>query len=89
MNVSLRQYRDLLASYFWPQRGHVAVLAVLILGNLGLLLVTPQILRSFIDTAQAGRALAMLVTLALLFGGVALGQQVVSVLATYFSERVA
>ena len=55
MNVSLRQYQDLLASYLWPQRGHVALLAVFILGNTGLLLVTPQILRSFIDTAQTGQ----------------------------------
>ena len=89
MNVSLRQYHGLLASYLWPQRGHVALLAVFILGNTGLLLVTPQILRSFIDTAQTGQAFTTLVTLALLFSGVALGQQVVSVLATYFSERVA
>ena len=89
MNVSLRQYHDLLASYLWPQRGHVTLLAVFILGNTGLLLVTPQILRSFIDTAQTGEAFTTLVTLALLFSGVALGQQVVSVLATYFSERVA
>ncbi len=89
MNVSLRQYQDLLASYLWPQRGRVALLAVFILGNTGLLLVTPQILRSFIDTAQTGQGFTTLVTLALLFGGVALGQQVVSVLATYFTERVA
>ena len=89
MNVSLRQYQDLLASYLWPQRGRVTLLAVFILGNTGLLLVTPQILRSFIDTAQTGQAFTTLVTLALLFSGVALGQQVVSVLATYFSERVA
>ena len=89
MNVSLRQYQDLLASYLWPQRGRVAFLAVFILGNTGLLLVTPQILRSFIDTAQTGQGFATLVTLALLFSGVALGQQVVSVLATYFGERVA
>ena len=36
MNVSLRQYHDLLASYLWPQRGRVALLAVFILGNTGL-----------------------------------------------------
>ena len=35
MNVSLRQYHDLLASYLWPQRRHVAFLAVFILGNTG------------------------------------------------------
>ncbi|MAG35490.1 MAG: helicase, partial [Dehalococcoidia bacterium] len=88
MNVSLQQYRDLLASYLWPQRGRVVLLAVFIFANLGLLLATPQILRNFIDTARAGSDLTTLASIALLFGGVALSQQVVSVLATYFSERV-
>jgi len=63
-------------------------LAVLLLSNIGLRLINPQIMRRFIDTAQEGSATGMLWRSALLFMGVALVQQIVSVLATYASENV-
>ena len=45
-------------------------------------------MRSFIDTAKQGSGSDLLWQSALLFVGVALAQQIVSVLATYISENV-
>lgn len=82
MNISLRQYWSLLARYLRPLRPRVLLLAVLLLAALALQLVGPQILRRFID-AVASQASVDLVMLALLFVGVALAEQIVSVLARY------
>jgi ATP-binding cassette subfamily B protein len=89
MKIPLKRYWDLLVNYLKPQRPRATLLAVLLLGNIGLQLVNPQIMRHFLDTAQAGGATETLLRAALLFTGVALIQQVVSVLATYVSENVA
>jgi ATP-binding cassette, subfamily B, bacterial len=83
-----RRERDLLITYLRPQRWSVMLLAVLLLGSIGLQLVSPQILRSFIDTALAGGATQTLILIALLFLGAALGTQAVTVAATYLSEKV-
>jgi ABC-type multidrug transport system fused ATPase/permease subunit len=88
VKIPLRQYWTLLVSYLKPQWPIALLLAVLLLGNIGLQLVNPQIMRSFIDTAKTGSGLDTLWQSALLFVGVALTQQIVSVLATYFSENV-
>ena len=88
MNIPLKQYWTLLINYLKPQWRWAALLAVLLLGNIGLQLVNPQIMRHFIDTAQSGGDLQALLRVALLFIGIALVQQVVSVLATYTSENV-
>ncbi|HMA35862.1 MAG TPA: ABC transporter ATP-binding protein [Chloroflexia bacterium] len=89
MNIPLKQYWALLAGYLAPQRGRVILLALLLLANIGLELLNPQIVRYFIDTAQAGGALAALLSAAFLFIGVALVTQVLSVWATYLGENVA
>lgn len=92
MNISLIHYRDLLTTYLKPQRLKVAVLTALLLGSIGLQLLNPQILRSFIDTAtgagSGASSLQRLLLLAGLFIGVALISQAVTVAATYLSEQV-
>jgi ABC-type multidrug transport system fused ATPase/permease subunit len=88
MITSTAGYRSLFAEYLRPQRLRVALLSALLLGGIGLELLNPQILRSFIDTAAAGGALPALTRAALLFIGVALIQQVVTVGATYVSQSV-
>jgi ABC-type multidrug transport system fused ATPase/permease subunit len=88
MHVSLAGHRNLLLEYLRPQRLKVALLCVLLFGSIGLELLNPQILRSFIDTAAAGGAVAILLRGALLFIGVALVQQLVTVGATYISQSV-
>ena len=56
MNIpKIAQYREMLSKYLKPQRSRVLILAVLLFGSIGLQLVSPQILRFFIDTAvQSG-----------------------------------
>jgi ATP-binding cassette subfamily B protein len=88
MNIPVKQYWTLLLNYLKPQWRWAALLAALLLGNICLQLVNPQIMRYFIDTAQAGGDQETLLRAALLFIGIALVQQVVSVLATYTSENV-
>ena len=84
----MRQYGALLLKYLRQQKGIVALASVLILTNIGLQLVNPQIMRFFIDEAVAGSPLRTLVAAAVLFIAVALAQQVVGVLATYTSGQV-
>ena len=86
--VPFHRYASLLAKYLRPQLWLVTIVALLLFANIGLQLVNPQILRYFIDEAQAGSPLGRLVTAASIFIGIALVQQVVNVLATYTSGRV-
>ena len=86
--VPVRQYGTLLLKYVRQQKGVVAVASVLILTNIGLQLVNPQIMRYFIDEAVAGSPLRNLITAAGVFVAVALVQQVIGVLATYTSGQV-
>ena len=88
-NIPLKQYWELLYKYLRPQWKISLVLAVLLLGNIALQLVNPQIIRAFLDAAQAGAATEVLFKAALLFLGLAIIQQAVMVLASYVSENVA
>jgi ATP-binding cassette subfamily B protein/ATP-binding cassette subfamily C protein len=88
MSIPLTQYWSLLVNYLRPQRPRVIVLAALLLGSIGLQIANPQILRYFIDTARAGGEMRALIEAALLFIGVALVNQVLSVGATYVGENV-
>lgn len=89
MRISLRKYYDILAKYLIHQKLRFFMLACLMLGSIGLQVGNPQIMRYFIDSASAGKPLGVLTTAALLFFGVALLQQIVSVSATYVGESVA
>ena len=88
MTVSRQRYWDLLVTYLRPQRLKTVLLAVLLLSSIGLQLLNPQILRYFIDNARSGSPLQTLMVAAVLFLGVALINQVVSVFATYVGEDV-
>jgi ATP-binding cassette subfamily B protein/ATP-binding cassette subfamily C protein len=89
MKIPLGQYWALSASYLRPQWRRVVVMAVLLLSGIGLQLVSPLILRYFIDTASAHGSQAALTLAGALFIGSAVVQQVLGVGATYFSESVA
>jgi len=60
-----------------------------LLGSIALRIVAPQIMRTFIDSALAGKAMQTLTFTALAFIGVTLLQQVISVSVTYLGENVA
>jgi ATP-binding cassette subfamily B protein len=89
MNVSPKHYWDLLSDHIKPQRARFALLAFLLLGNIGLQLINPQIVRHFIDAAQRGESVEKLLYAALAFIAIALVQQGVAVSATYTGENVA
>jgi ATP-binding cassette subfamily B protein len=92
MNVKqtpLKRYWDLLSQHIRPQRGAFSLLALLLLGNIGLQIANPQIMRAFIDSALAGQARQRLVIAALAYIGIALLQQIVSICVTYLGQNVA
>lgn len=89
MNLPLKQYWLLLEEYIRPQKGRFILLAVLMLGGIGLQLLNPQIMRNFIDSALAGAPTNQLVLSGVAFLGVALIYQVVSVCVNYLGTSVA
>lgn len=89
MKIGLKQFGNLLIDYLKPQKGRVAKFAIALLASIGLQLLNPQILRNFIDTAVAGGSEQNLLLAALLFIGVALATQLMSIAATYYGENVA
>ena len=89
MNLPFKAYWDLLSQHIRPQKGRFGLLAILLLISIGLRILAPQLMRSFIDSALAGQALQTLTITALTFIGVALLQQVIAVSVTYLGENVA
>jgi len=86
---SFSKYRQLLGTYLGPQKGQVILLGVLILVNLGLQLLIPQIIGDFIDSVTAGVPLTNLVRLGLIFLITALLQQIFEIFSTYYTQNVA
>jgi ATP-binding cassette subfamily B protein/ATP-binding cassette subfamily C protein len=95
--ASPKQYWTLFGEYLRPQRSWLLVLAVLILSGMGLRLVNPQVMRRFIDIATGSAtwantagapAAAGLERTALLFLGLAILQQIVSVGVAYLGKDV-
>jgi ABC-type multidrug transport system fused ATPase/permease subunit len=89
MNLAPNDYRSLLVTYLRPQRRRMILLTALLLTSIGLQLANPQLLRYFIDTAQAGGETRALLVAAGLFIGIALATQLIALGATYVSEIVA
>ncbi|HEU5228013.1 MAG TPA: ABC transporter ATP-binding protein [Ktedonobacteraceae bacterium] len=84
-----RRYFVLLAVYLRPQWWRSLVLALLLIGNTGLQLLNPQLLKMFIDTALAHGISLTLLVIALLYFGVALLKQFVTIADTYLGEYMA
>ena len=79
--------RDSLAIYLKPHWRGVALLAALLFTSIGLALVSPQIIRQFIDTAQSGDT-GPLLAAAGLFLGIAIVRQALSLASAYVGERL-
>jgi len=79
----------LLWVYLRPQRLQVAGLTLILLGGIALQLITPRVLRDFIDLALAGGSYTALTQKALQFFALVFVTQVTATVATYLSERVA
>lgn len=89
MLLPVGRYWRLLVSYLRTQRLRVALLAALLLATTALQLIRPQILKGFIDAVRAGSALQALINIALLFMGLAVAEQLVTLGSVYLSEAIA
>ncbi|MGA1196755.1 MAG: ABC transporter transmembrane domain-containing protein, partial [Candidatus Latescibacterota bacterium] len=88
MTDTWTSYRELLSEHLKPQMRRVILLAVLLFVDIGLQLVSPQIIRRFIDTVKSDTPLDVLTYIALLFIAVSLVQQGISVWSAYVGENV-
>ena len=79
--IPLRSYWNLLSAYLRPMRGRVAALTLVLFTGIGMQVANPQIIKVFIDNAIGGDDTNSLVPIALLFMAVAIGQQVLAVVA--------
>ena len=89
MTIPFKQYSNLLSDYLKPQKGRVIKLAIALLSSIALQILNPQLLGYFIDTAVEGGKTETLITISLIFVGVAVLNQILAVLTTYLSEIVA
>ncbi|MFK7691441.1 ABC transporter ATP-binding protein [Paenibacillus sp. HJGM_3] len=88
INIPLSEYVKLLYGYLKPQWKSMLFLMVLLLAALGMQLINPQIIRYFLDTAHTESSIRPLLWAAVLFIGVSLVLQVVTVIAAYIGENV-
>ncbi|MDF2927637.1 MAG: transporter [Paenibacillaceae bacterium] len=88
LKLPLREYAELLSEFLLPQWRSMVALAALLLSGIVMQLISPQLIRYFIDTAQSGAAGDKLITAALLFIGLSLLTQLVRVAAAYIGENV-
>ncbi|MCZ8520747.1 MULTISPECIES: ABC transporter ATP-binding protein [Paenibacillus] len=86
--IPVRDYMLLLSQYLKHQRKSMILLTFLLLFGIAMQLVTPQIIRYFIDTAQAQPSSRPLYYAAGLFLAATLLQQAVNVGATYVGASV-
>ena len=86
--VPLRQYVSLLVHYLKPLWFRVTLLVVFMFGGIGLGLLSPQIIRYFIDTAKAGGALRNLLIAGGLFLVVGILGQIVTLISSYLGQDV-
>src|SRR6202521_3133285 len=89
MSLPVKRYPALLVTYLKPQWGRTLLMGALLLVNVGLQLLGPQIVRIFIDTILARGPSTTLALYALLLVVVTLVDEGVSVATTYLSESVA
>ena len=87
-SLPLREYWALLRAYLLPQHGLVALMSVSLLLSIALTLVGPQIVRFFLDAAQAKRPESELLLAAGLFVVSSIAQQGLALLASYAATRV-
>ena len=85
---SLHQYRELLSRYLKPQMGWVILMAAVLLAGIVLKLINPQVLRYFLDTAQASGAPRSLYGAASLFLTFAILQEGMSLVTHYTAAQV-
>lgn len=88
MQIRWHQYQTVLMQYLKPQWLRVLVLLVILLGGTGLQLLNPQLLARFIDTAIAGGSTTTLLQFGVLFLGIAVAIQLLSITESYLAADI-
>ena len=88
MKRSASRFRVLLSTYLAPFSKYAALLGVTLCGGIALRLANPAILRNFIDLAVSERPLADLVRQGMLYLGIAVVLQVLSVLESWMAANL-
>lgn len=88
MKLPLKDYFGLLYKYLKKQKFMVILLFLILVTNLVIQLVNPQILRYYIDAVTQNSGIENLVIAALLFIGFGIVRQVFKIVSTYISEKV-
>lgn len=78
--------KELLRRYLRPYTSRLVGLSILLAVSIGLQLYGPQVVRDFLDAAQGGAAIQLLITLGVLFFVVTVAQKGVELWTTYLSE---
>ncbi len=86
--IPVRRYLRLLSQYLRPLRKRMGLLGAVVLADIGLQLIGPQLIKRFIDGAIAGLGSPVLVPIAAWFMVIAVTQQGMAVWATYIAEDV-
>lgn len=89
MKLTFNHYKEMFQQYILPQRGKVILLMILLLSGLGLQLISPQLMRYYIDASSRTDSIDVLKMIAISFIGLALINQIVQLLETYIGEKVA
>lgn len=85
----MKIYARLFWRYLRPQLLHVSLLAILIVGSIGLQLINPQLVRRFLDAAEQGRSMDELLRTGAMFVAIAILAQALRVAGAYVGENVA
>ena len=88
MKLSVNQYWSILQVYLKPLWRQSTLLLLLLLAGTGLKLLNPALLAAFIDTVAAGGSMNQLLRLALIFLGIALLGQGVTVIEHYLATNI-
>ena len=86
--VPLRHYATLLIHYLRPHWKRVVFLGVFMFTGIGLNLLNPQIVRYFIDTAQADGAVQNLIWAGIAFLAIGIIRQGVQIVSSYLGQDV-
>lgn len=86
--IPVRSYWNLLSAYLRHQRARTVVLTILLFTGIGLQVLNPQIIRTFIDRATAGDETDSLIPIAMAFMAIAVVYQVLNVTATWMAEHI-
>ncbi len=85
--IPVRSYINLLSDYLRRQKLRVALLTITMFTSIGLMLVGPQLIRTFLDGAIDEEPVSTRIPFAIWYMVVAVLTQVFSVTATYLAEQ--